>query len=165
MSENDEPELNPDALKAILEGSAYTNALVKLQLGKDLSHEEEAALYKQTLEYLREREEKAISILRSGHGKFDERLRAAARYMGWVNDKKAGTYNGDQIFWEYLELIMGSHNLETLSRIDPISKSKAIEIITERHNFPSYEACYKYLSRYITNRREDGAHIPPILPR
>jgi hypothetical protein len=161
MSSDDKTTLDFDKL---FKNSAFFEALIKLRQGKELSPKEAAAYYKKAYNLLYEREQEAVSILKSGRGRSDERLRQAARFMGWITDKKSSRYNGDSIFWEYLDLTMGSYDTDSFAKIEPVSGDEALLILVDKHNFPSKDACNKFLSRYIKKRREKGAHIPNILP-
>ena len=93
-----------------------------------------------------------------------KRQRKAIRYMGWIRGKKSSRFNRSELFWEYLDLIMGSFEPDTFAKTEAVRKEDAIEILTRRHRIKNPAACYQHLKEEIAKRRKDGAHIPEILP-
>jgi|GEM_PF-5610520 len=152
-------------IEKIFEVGDFWLAYIKLQQGRRLSDKEEAIFYKYLFNRQCEREKEAYRIYRTGEGSTNERLRAAARYLGWTKKgEKTPRYDSAKIFWDYLDLTMGTYDLETLKPVGPVSREKAIAILVEKHGFPTPEACFKCLSRYISEQRKKGVHIPRILP-
>ena len=149
----------------LTEINEYVEVFIKFHHREHLTDSEDATFYKMQYRLQCKREEEAVRILRSAEGKYDERLRKAAHRMGWIIEgKKASHFNGLEIFHAYLDLIMGSYDLMPFKKVEPVSKTEALEILARRYGFNSANACRQFLKEYIAKRRKDGAHIPPILP-
>lgn len=83
----------------------------------------------------------------SRHTRSDERARAVVRLLGLNQGKRKGS-NKQKIYWEYLSLVHGELDSETL----PVSKHEALKILAERHGFASGDSCLEQLRSYLREK-------------
>ena len=91
-----------------------------------------------------------------------EGFRAVKKMLGW---RYKPPVDRDRLFWEYLKLIRGDYDIDTLEHIEPIPKKEAIERIMRKYEFASYNAAFKQIQRAIKQRKDKfGADLKGMLP-
>lgn len=69
-------------------------------------------------------------------------LQEVKKVFGWQHRRPV---NRERIFWEYIELIMGTTTLLKIKNPKPMGKKDAIRFLKQRYDFESYDSAYEQI--------------------
>ena len=71
-------------------------------------------------------------------------LSEVKKLFGWLHKEPI---NKERVFWEYIDLIMGTSHSQPLENQKPMPKKDAIHYLQKKYNFLSYNAAYRQVQQ------------------
>ena len=115
------------------------------------NHSKKMAEIKMTLDSLIGLYNKAHETFKSANNESNG-LQEVKKMFGWRHKKPVAK---ERIFWEYIELIMGTTTLLKIKNPQPMSKIDAINYLKKKYDFVSYDSAYKQVQRGL----EEWKHV------
>ncbi len=84
----------------------------------------------------------------------DKGLREVGRILGLTTGKRQHTYDKGNMLWEYMELTLGTFDVNTFKPKHPMEKREAITLLTKKHGIQSENGCIKLLERQIKKYKD-----------
>jgi hypothetical protein len=103
----------------------------------------------------------ALKAYQSPGKRHDARASDALKILGFSTGKRKARAGSLQVFHDYLNMVIGGIDWNTLQAIPPVSKQEAIKAIQKKYQIQDYEAAYTYIKRAIQDQGHSGQGLLP----